>query len=920
MKRSWISTFAFSLALSGPWSPAYCGDWLIDPKPYAAEIQPNEKTHDLTLSNGLAKRVLRLAPNAATYSVENLSSGEQLVRAIAPEARITINGTPYVIGGLEGQPVANYLKLEWLDTLTPVTDSYQLADWKIGPIEARFPWKRRSEWLSRDLSWPPPGKHVALRFVPPAAPAPAATGKALLEQAFTEKLGPDWKTVVSKHGGASFGSAGKLNELTASPDTCVYAEHAWPADAVVAEVRLDTGDDDQANSWGPGLALVAPDRTISFVARPHSQQFELVAPDTGEALKGGFTRGKPVVLRMRLERNRVICEASLDEKTFERIGVAALPKTPSLLRVGKVGKGGRGQDYEKPTGEPKHSHLHSLVLRAAPAQAAPQPPRTDLPEVTVHYEIYDGLPLFSKWLTVQNTTKNVVRINAFVSEELRLAEVESAVENPPTSEKYNLLVETDYTFAGMDGPHANARAVRIETDPHYPTQVNYARQTACLLKCGPALGPDQDVAAGATFESCRIWELLFDSTDRERRGLAQRRMYRTLAPWTCENPLMFHKLGSKPEIIRDAIAQCRATGFEMIIMTFGSGFNFENTNADYRQTYKQLAAEAKAANVALGGYFLLASRGAGDAKDNTQGQPAKYGVMPCLGADWGVKFFDKIRTFVQDADLGVIENDGPYPGDLCASKTHPHHHGLEDSQWVQWRAQADLYRWCRARGVYVNQPDYYFLNGGNKTGMGYRENNWSLPRAEQEIIERQNIYDGTWTKQQSMGWMFVPLSQYHGGGAAATIEPLAEHLDHYEARLANLLGSGTQACYRGPRLFDTDQTKAVVQKWVEFYKTHRQVLDGDLIHLRRATGRDWDGWLHVNPDGTERGLAFFYNPLTTDVERDIRVPLYYTGLMEKATVAVNGQMPRTITLDTQQSATLKIKIPARSWTWVLFTK
>ena len=27
----------------------------------------------------------------------------------------------------------------------------------------------------------------------------------------------------------------------------------------------------------PGLALVAPDRTISFVARPHSQQFELVA-------------------------------------------------------------------------------------------------------------------------------------------------------------------------------------------------------------------------------------------------------------------------------------------------------------------------------------------------------------------------------------------------------------------------------------------------------------------------------------------------------------------------------------------------------------------------------------------------------------------------------------------------------------------
>ena len=32
-----------------------------------------------------------------------------------------------------------------------------------------------------------------------------------------------------------------------------------------------------------------------------------------------------------------------------------------------------------------------------------------------------------------------------------------------------------------------------------------------------------------------------------------------------------------------------------------------------------------------------------------------------------------------------------------------------------------------------------------------------------------------------MGWMMVPLTEYHGGGAAATIEPLHEHLAHYEA-------------------------------------------------------------------------------------------------------------------------------------------
>ena len=75
-----------------------------------------------------------------------------------------------------------------------------------------------------------------------------------------------------------------------------------------------------------------------------------------------------------------------------------------------------------------------------------------------------------------------------------------------------------------------------------------------------------------------------------------------------------------------------------------------------------------------------------------------------------------------------------------------------------------FYEWCRGEGVYLNMPDWYFLNGGSKTGMGYRETNWSLPREYQEIIERQNIFDGTWEKTPSMGWMFVPLTEYQGGG------------------------------------------------------------------------------------------------------------------------------------------------------------
>jgi len=88
----------------------------------------------------------------------------------------------------------------------------------------------------------------------------------------------------------------------------------------------------------------------------------------------------------------------------------------------------------------------------------------------------------------------------------------------------------------------------------------------------------------------------------------------------------------------------------------------------------------------LGGYSLLASRGAADPKDNTQGSPALYGVMPCLGSKWGEWYLGQLRHFLGDAGFGVLEHDGSYPGDRCAATNHPGHHGLADSQWVQWRA------------------------------------------------------------------------------------------------------------------------------------------------------------------------------------------------------------------------------------------
>jgi len=263
----------------------------------------------------------------------------------------------------------------------------------------------------------------------------------------------------------------------------------------------------------------------------------------------------------------------------------------------------------------------------------------------------------------------------------------------------------------------------------------------------------------------------------------------------------------------------------------------------------------------------------------------------------------------------VLEHDGSYPGDVCASESHPGHKGLNDSQWQQWKVITDFYKWCRGRGVYLNVPDWYFLGGSTKSAMGYRETNWSLPREQQVIHGRQNIFDGTWTKTPSMGWMFVPLVEYQGGGAAATLEPLAEHLDAYGAHLAQNFGSGVQACYRGPRLFDTEQTKQVVKKWVDFYKKHRDILDSDIIHVRRADGRDIDCMMHVNPRLKQKALAMVYNPRDRHVEKALMLPLYYTGLSDTAHIREQEGGAEKYELDRKYNVTISINMEPSSVTW-----
>jgi hypothetical protein len=104
----------------------------------------------------------------------------------------------------------------------------------------------------------------------------------------------------------------------------------------------------------------------------------------------------------------------------------------------------------------------------------------------------------------------------------------------------------------------------------------------------------------------------------------------------------------------------------------------------------------------------------------------------------------------------------------------------------------------------------------------------------------------------------------------------------------------------------------MVKSWVDFYKKHRKILDGDIIHLRRADGRDWDGLLHVDPSGTEKGLMMIYNPLNESISRKIRVPVYYTGLKKDASVEDMQGKSKNYSI-TNNEIIIEVTLPAKGY-------
>lgn len=184
-------------------------------------------------------------------------------------------------------------------------------------------------------------------------------------------------------------------------------------------------------------------------------------------------------------------------------------------------------------------------------------------------------------------------------------------------------------------------------------------------------------------------------------------------------------------------------------------------------------------------------------------------------------------------------------------------------------------------------------------------------------VSIKNLYSGEQFLRSIQPEVTVTVDggKYPVGGAAATIEPLCEHLDHYRLMPNNNLMAGVQASYRGVRLYDTEATMQMVKNSVDTYKAHRTVFESPIVHIHRPDGRNYDGYIHVDPESEEKGMLVLFNPLDEDITRTVRVPLYYTGIENKAVFSLFDNAPCEYTLNRDNTVTFTCTIPANDFVW-----
>ena len=309
------------------------------------------------------------------------------------------------------------------------------------------------------------------------------------------------------------------------------------------------------------------------------------------------------------------------------------------------------------------------------------------------------------------------------------------------------------------------------------------------LNCSYTSPPGVTVDGTSSFQSFKAIETAMDSFDPTRQVLTRARVGEILTPWTLENPLTFRTSGKN---FTAAVDQMAEVGFELL------GFNFqtsqiEDLNPENTAAIKAKVDYAKSKGIEVGGYDLIVLDRSTftDSSGKVVPLPQNMSTQPrgsaCMASAWFEYISSTLHQFIDATGLSMLDTDGAYSGEKCSATNHSHHHNEADSVHMQTKYQGIFYNKMREKGVYLASANNYFYQGSQVTGMGYNEQQFSLPRWRDLTVSRQTMYDDLYSLRPTQGHMLIPLTDYHAGASAAAF---VGHAHAYEWALAQYFGAG----------------------------------------------------------------------------------------------------------------------------------
>jgi len=512
---------AFALSY-GPSGVSQSKDWLVnfraDAVATATEttiIAPGNSTYPaLQLTNGLLTRTFTLSPCFATVDLTLIPSRTQYIRALSPEASLSLNGVDVNVGGCVTNAHPEFFDPA-VNSLSPDPTALSYVSYELAPVVAPFDYVPGERHSSSNVSWPPKGLHVIVHFNVSFLPDPNASTFA----------GPFSNTQLA---------CGGPNQ-----DQCLQ---------------------------GPGTAHGC---------------------DTSVEGQCSFPRDTAVQL----------CAA-----WDECVGIQCNPERSDC-----------------------QARAAPIILSASHYDCYFRSDTNGLPgiDVAVHYELYDGLPVLKKWITVKvsppadpiivdNLYMEHLRSPNFAPEAITVFQIQP---NNPTPFSQQIVPDPNQSFPGRTQQlwfFDQDWDACCDNELH----VSYSYYTRLMVGYGPDItfggltGPGALVSSSdpAPFESIAVRLLFHDSTDWERQGLGTRRMQQYLAPQLQETPLytMITDISST-KAFQLAISQAAAAGLELVVVGYGAngycGMCPEQLqNATWVQWFKSNVDYAKSLGVAVTAY------------------------------------------------------------------------------------------------------------------------------------------------------------------------------------------------------------------------------------------------------------------------------------------------------------------------------